>query len=125
QPLDPLPDTIGGLPVPVAMVPKAAYSAVALFALAFAAILVFYLWRNWARRTTERVVGLVSPKLANWLADKVDHLADGFRFLPQLRYSIPFLVMTASYWFMNAFGMWVLMLAAGLDGIEFVQVTAI
>src|SRR5690606_33199868 len=92
QPLDPLPETIGGLPVPAALVPKAAYSAVTLFALLFVAILVFYLWRNWARATTERVIGIASPKLATWLAEKVDRLADGFRFLPQWRYSLPFLL---------------------------------
>lgn len=125
QPLDPLPDTIGGLPIPAALVPKAAYSAVLLFALAFGAILVFYLWRNWARRTTEAVIGIVSPKLARWLADKVDHLADGFRFLPQLRYSVPFVLGTACYWFLNAFGMWFLMRASGLDDIKFIQVMAV
>ncbi len=124
RPLDPLPETIGGLPVPAALVPKAAYSALTLFGLAFAAILVFYLWRDWARRTTERVIGIASPKLAHWLADKVDRLADGFRFLPQYRYSVPFLLTTAVYWFLNAFGMWFMMHAAGLD-IAFVQVTAV
>jgi uncharacterized membrane protein YbhN (UPF0104 family) len=125
KPLDPLPNTIGGLPVPVALVPKAAYSAVTLFAVLFVAILVFYLWRNWARRTTERVIGIASPKLATWLADKVDHLADGFRFLPQFKYSVPFMLMTGAYWLLNALGMWILMLAAGLENIEFIQVTAI
>ena len=125
RPLDPLPDTIGGLPVPAALVPKAAYSALLLFAVAFLAILVFYLWRNWARTTTERVIGWVSPALGKWTADKVDHLADGFRFLPQLKYSLPFLLATAGYWFLSALGMWFLMRAAGLEGIEFVQVTAV
>ncbi len=125
QPLDPLPDTIGGLPVPAALVPQAAYSAVALFAILFVAILVFYLWRNWARRTTERVIGIASPKLATWLAEKVDRLADGFRFLPQWRYSLPFLLATAVYWFLNAFGMWFLMRAAGLEQIEFAEAMAI
>lgn len=124
-PLDPLPDKIGGLPVPAALVPKAAYSAVGLFVAMFVTLLVFYLWRNWARRTTEVVIGVVSPKLARWLADKVDHLADGLRFLPQLKYSVPFLLATASYWALHVFGTWMLMRAAGLEGLEIVQAAAV
>ena len=120
-PMDHLPDKIGGLPVPAALVPKAAYSAVGLFVVMFATLLVFYLWRNWARRTTEVVIGLVSPQLARWLADKVDHMAEGLGFLPQVRYSVPFLLATASYWGLHVLGTWMLMRAAGLDGLEVAQ----
>lgn len=124
-PLDPLPETIGGLAVPVALVPKAAYSGVALFAALFATLLVFYLWRNWARRTTEAVIGVVSPKFAKWLADKVEHLAAGLKFLPQLRFSVPFLLLTGLYWMLNVFGAWFLMRAAGLDGLQLAQAGAV
>lgn len=124
-PLDPLPDKIGDLPVPAALVPNAAYSAVALFGALFVTLLVFYLWRNWARRTTELVIGSVSPKFARWLADKVDHLADGLRFLPQLKYSVPFLLATASYWALHVIGTWILMRAAGLGGLEVAQAAAV
>jgi len=125
EPLDPLPEKIGGLPVPVALVPKAAYSAVGLFAALFATLLVFYLWRNWARRTTEVVIGVVSPKFAKWLADKVEHLAAGLKFLPQLRFSVPFLLLTALYWLLNVFGAWFLMRASGLDGLQLAQAGAV
>jgi uncharacterized membrane protein YbhN (UPF0104 family) len=83
------------------------------------------MWRATARRVTEAVLGLVSPKGAHWIADKVDRLADGFRFLPQWRYSLPFLFSTACYWALHSFGVWYVMQAVGLDGIEFVQATAV
>ncbi|HEU5073554.1 MAG TPA: lysylphosphatidylglycerol synthase transmembrane domain-containing protein [Polyangiaceae bacterium] len=124
-PLDPLPDKIGGLPVPAALVPKAAYSAVGLFVALFVTLLIFYLWRNWARRTTLVTIGVVSPKFATWLADKIDHLADGLRFLPQLRYSVPFLLATVSYWALHVIGTWMLMRAAGLGGLEVAQAAAV
>jgi len=96
-----------------------------LFVILFATLLVFYLWRNWARRTTEVVIGIVSPGLARWLADKVDHLASGLKFLPQLKYSVPFLLISAAYWVLHVGGTWVLMRAAGLDGLEVAQAAAV
>jgi len=124
-PLDPLPEKIGSLPVPAALVPKAAYSVAGLFVVLFVTLVVFYLWRNWARRTTEVVIGIVSPKLARWLADKVDHLASGLSFLRQLKYSVPFLLATASYWALHVVGTWALMRSAGLDGLEVAQAAAV
>ena len=71
-PLDPLPDHIGDLPVPVAIVPGAAYAALALFFSAFIVMGMFYWRRSWARHATEKIVGSVSPRLATWLADRVE-----------------------------------------------------
>lgn len=123
--LDPLPERIGGFDVPAAMVPRAAYSALALFATAFVAILAFYLWRATARKVTEHLLGIVSPRVGHWVADKIDRLADGFRFLPQWRYSLPFLLGSAGYWFFHVLGVWLVMGASGLDGIEFAQAAAV
>jgi uncharacterized protein (TIRG00374 family) len=123
--LDPLPERIGEFHVPAAMVPKAAYSALLLFATAFVCIFFFYVWRSTARRVTERMVGIVSPRLGHWLADKIDRLADGFRFLPQWRYSLLFLLGSLGYWLFHILGMWYVMEAAGLRGMEFAQVAAV
>jgi hypothetical protein len=41
------------------------------------AIFVFWFRRAWARRMTERVFGLVSPRLAARLADTVEHARRG------------------------------------------------
>ncbi len=124
-PLDPLPDRIGDLAVPVAVVPRAAYAMLAVFAAAFVAMGVFYWRREFARRATERVVGLVSPRLATWLSDKVEQVASGLGFLPRWRYSAPFLGWTALYWAANICGIWLLAWGAGLDAIGPVQACVI
>jgi hypothetical protein len=118
-PLSPLPDHVGGIPISPAIVPRAAYSALVLFAAAFTTMGVFYARRAWARRTTERVVGAVSPKLATWLADRVEHVADGLGFLPRLEYSAPFVLATIGYWLMNSAGAWLLAWGSGIDGMTF------
>ncbi|HVU01719.1 MAG TPA: lysylphosphatidylglycerol synthase transmembrane domain-containing protein [Polyangiaceae bacterium] len=102
KPLSPLPDRIGDLPISPAVVPRASYAALALFAVAFVVMGVFYAYRDFARRATRTVVGAVSPRLATWLSDRVEHVADGLRFLPQLRYSAPFIATTAFYWLLNS-----------------------
>lgn len=125
HPLSPLPDHIGALPIPTRIVQTATYSALAVFALAFVAIGVFYRWRVWARRTTERVVGLVSPQLATWLADKVEHVTLGLGFLPRARYTGPFLLITTIYWLVNAGGIWLLCLGCGVHAMTFAQAVAV
>jgi hypothetical protein len=125
HPLSPLPDHIGALPIPTALVQTATYSALAVFALAFVAIGVFYRWRVWARRTTERVVGLVSPRLATWLADKVEHVTQGLGFLPETRYTGPFLAITTLYWLVNAAGIWLLCLGCGIHAMTLAEAAAV
>lgn len=121
KPLDPLPDRIGSLPVPASVVPSAAYSALILFAVAFVVMGVFYFARGFARRATERVVGIVSRPLASWLSDRVEKVADGLRFLPRVRHTAPFLGATAVYWFVNAGASWLLAWGCGFDRITYVQ----
>jgi uncharacterized protein (TIRG00374 family) len=121
KPLDPLPRSIGALPIPAAVVPGAAYSALAVFAVAFFVMGVFYWRRDLARSLTERVVGVVSKKLALWLAERVEKVASGLSFLPKWRYAAPFLAATVSYWLLNAAASWLLAWGAGFDQITFAQ----
>jgi glycosyltransferase 2 family protein len=121
RPLDPLPDRIGALPVPAAMVPRAAYAMLAVFAAAFVAMGLFYFWRAAMRRLTERVFGVVSPRLAGFLASRVEHVADGLRFLPSARYTGPFVAITAVYWAVNAAGIWLVCRGAGVSGLTFAE----
>jgi glycosyltransferase 2 family protein len=118
-PLSPLPDHIGGLPISPAIVPKAAYGALALFGIAFLVMGIFYARREWARRMTVRVVGAVSEKAAAWLADRVENVADGLKFLPRLTYSAPFVLTTVAYWLMNAASAWLLARGCGLTDMTF------
>jgi hypothetical protein len=93
-PQDPLPDHVGNLPVPVWLIPQTARIAALVFAAAFIVMAAFYWLRAQARRVTEVVVGVVSKKLAQRVADIVERLSDGLRFLTNFRYSVPYLVVT-------------------------------
>jgi hypothetical protein len=125
EPLAVLPDRIGDLPVPVSVVPRAAYSALALFATAFLALGVFYWRREWVRAVLHRSVGRVSPRLADVAAGVLERLASGLGFLPQTRYSVPFLTVTLLYWAVNAFSVWLLVWGVGVDALSFAQGSAV
>ncbi len=125
EPLPVLPDRIGDLAVPVSMVTSAAYSVVALFAAAFVAMGVFYWRREWMRALLHRVLGVVSPRLADVAAGVLERFASGLGFLPQTRYSLPFLGITFAYWGVNACSVWLLVWGAGVDTLTFAQGTAV
>jgi glycosyltransferase 2 family protein len=115
KPNEPLPDRIGDLPIPVKLVPAAAYWAVTVFTGALVVMALFYLFRHQARRLIEGTVGLVSLKLARALADRIGQVADGLRFLPQLRYTVPFLLGTLAYWSIATVAWRVLAVGCGLE----------
>jgi hypothetical protein len=119
EPLDPLPDRIGELDVPAAVVPGAAYAALALFAVAFVAMGLFYWRRRLARSLTEATVGLISKPLAAWLAERVDKVAQGLEFLPRARFFVPFFAITAVYWLLNAAATWLLGIGVGFGEMSY------
>lgn len=125
RPLDPLPSSIGELPVPAAVVPGAAYSALALFMTAFTVMGVFYWRRDFARRATEKVVGLASKRLAGWISQRIEKLAAGMSFLPKAKYLAPFLGLTLLYWGLNAAAAWVLAWGTGFVGIGYLEACVI
>jgi hypothetical protein len=94
KPHEPLPDHVGNLAVPTSLVPQAARVAGAMFATAFAVMATFYAFRSLARRLTETVLGVVSKGLAKKVADAVERLSDGFRFLVHGRYTAAYLALT-------------------------------
>jgi hypothetical protein len=113
--VEPLPPTVVGLKVPVAAVRSAGFALVGVFGAAFATIAVFYFARDLARRLTLAVFGLVSKKLGEKLAGMAENLADGLHFLGRPRDAFPFLLETSLYWFLNAFGMWLLAWGCGVQ----------
>lgn len=117
----PLPDHVGALPVPVWIVPRSATIASLVFVIAFVVMAAFYWFRAFARRVTERLVGLVSSKLAVRVADIVEHLSDGLRFLTNWRYSLPYLVITLISVHSLVWGLEVLAEAVGLPELSFSQ----
>ncbi len=118
KPVEPMPDHIGDLPVPVAAIPVAAGSAGLLFAVAFLVMTLFYLRREWARRILERVVGRISARLGQWAAHTVDGFTQGFGFLAQPRYGLPFFGVTLFHWALNAFSIWVIVHGCGMDALS-------
>lgn len=125
HPQDPLPDHVGAFQVPVSVVPRTAQLAALFFGVCFAIMACFYWLRAWARRTTERVVGIVSPKLAHRLADIVERLSDGLRFLTNFRYSVPYLVVTLISVGSQVWAIEQLATAVGLPELTFMQATVV
>jgi uncharacterized protein (TIRG00374 family) len=113
EPLSPLPDRVGRLPLPVAAVPAIASAALLGFTAAFAAMALFYFWRNAARRAVHAVVGVVSQRLALWITTQVERLADGLRFLPSGRHGGAFLRDTLVYWAISSLSIWLLLRGCG------------
>jgi hypothetical protein len=110
----PLPLHVVGLPVTVAQVRGYAYVTGIAFTIAFVAIVVYSFARDFAKRATLAVFGIVSRKLAERLAHEADRVADGLHFLRSGRDALGFLFETALYWTLNACSMWLLAWGAGL-----------
>ncbi len=98
----------------VAHVVRYGYLTVAVFSSALVVLAFFLAARRLAERLTERVVGLVSKRLAARLSRMVGDLADGLRSLPDPKLMGPFMVQTTIYWTVNALGMWLLGYGCGL-----------
>lgn len=112
--IHPLPATVVGLPISVAQVRTSGFVMLGIFTTAFIVIAVFYFARDWARKMTLLVFGLVSKKLGEKLAGTAEKLANGLHFLGSGRDAGGFLVETTLYWGLNAFGMWLLAWGCGV-----------
>jgi uncharacterized protein (TIRG00374 family) len=97
-----------------ALLPKYGYMALALFTCAFIALGLFLWQRDLATKLTRMTLGLVSPRLADVLAQKVDNVADGIRSISEPRLALFFLLESVLYWSCNAIGVWLLGLGCGL-----------
>jgi uncharacterized membrane protein YbhN (UPF0104 family) len=112
--IDPLPARVVGLPISVQQVRTSGFVMLGVFTTAFITIAVFYFAREWARRMTLAVFGVVSKKLGLKLAETAEKLANGLHFLGRGRDAGGFLVETTFYWGTNAFGMWLLAWGCGV-----------
>jgi uncharacterized protein (TIRG00374 family) len=103
------------------VVPGLARAAVGMFLGAFVLMGAFYWRRELARRLIERSVGVISRPFACWVAERLARTADGLRFLPSLRNTGPFLLLTAAYWLLNGAAAWLLARGVGFDNATFWQ----
>lgn len=95
--------------------PYYGWLAVTVFAAAFCGLVLFLWQRAIAVRLIELTFGLVSKSLAGKVAEKVGSVAEGVRSIAVPRLAAGFLFESLAYWSLNAFGMWVLTRAVGLD----------
>jgi uncharacterized membrane protein YbhN (UPF0104 family) len=113
--MQPLPDKVVGAPtISVTSARMYGFAMLGVFTIGFLTIFVFYIARGWAHRTTHRVVGKLSPRLADKLATLAEHLADGLHVFGRGRDVLGFLAETAAYWGLNALGLWVLAIGCGV-----------
>jgi hypothetical protein len=113
-PLSPLPNHVGSMPVPVSAIPHAVYIALAVFSAAFAAMTVFYVARDFAHHVTQRVLGILSQRLADFVTGTLERLSDGLSFLSSPGNRIAFFRDTLAYW-ASVFGaQWLLMRGCGI-----------
>lgn len=117
--IDPLPNRLGNLELPLSIVPAVATSALLTFAAAFAAMALFYFWRALAHKLVDAVLGVVSKPFAGWATRQVDRLADSLQFLLSKRHGLALFRDTAGYWALVILATWMLLLGvdakAGLD----------
>ncbi len=125
EPHLPLPTHIGELPVSAALVPRAARLASIGFTAAFGVMVVFYVWRGFARRATLRIVGVFSAKLAEKLADLLSRLSDGLRFLSNFRHAGPYVAVTLTSIFIHVWAIVLLADAVGLPELTLAQASVV
>jgi hypothetical protein len=124
-PLDPLPERLGDLPIPVAFIPRAAYAALVVFSAALVVMLAFYRWKRAARRFIRWALGGISPRLAEWVAARIENVGEGLSFLSRWRHSVPFLLMTAAYWLLNVACTWLLGWGSGFEEFSYAQASVV
>jgi uncharacterized membrane protein YbhN (UPF0104 family) len=117
--LSPLPDHIGQLPIPAAVIPGLAWAGVIVFGCLSLGMVAFYLWQAPLVRLIELVIGRVSARLAQRVAALAGSLAGGLRFLRDGSAAALFGVLTLVYWLVSAAGMWFLLWACGVQGPSF------
>jgi glycosyltransferase 2 family protein len=119
--LSPLPDHIGELPIPAAIIPTLAWSGVAGFGLLSLLMAALYFYQAPVRRTIELVLSRVSPKLAGWAERTTGSVVGGFAFLRELNTTPAFALLTVLYWAGSVAAFWLLLWGAGVPAPSWVQ----
>ena len=112
--IQPLPETVIGLPISVRQVRYAGFTMLGFFSAAFSVLAVFYFARTWMHKATLAIFGIVSRPLGEKLAGIAEGVADGLHFLSRPKDAVPFILETSAYWGFNVFGMWLLARFSGI-----------
>lgn len=112
--VSPLPDHIGELPVPAAILPTLVWTAVVAFGGLSVIVVGVHLFEAQLGRLIERLLGASWPRLASWAQRTMASVARGFVFL-RMRDSTPaFAALTGLCWVTNFLGTWLLLWASGI-----------
>lgn len=99
----------------VESLPYYGWLAVTVFTAALSGLVLFLWQKELAVRLIHLTFGLVSPRVADKVAEKVGGIAQGIRSIAHARLALGFVGETLLYWTLNALGMWVLAIGCGLD----------
>lgn len=124
-PHEPLPSRIGAFPIPASLVTQAARIAAIVFGAAFVLMAWFYWFRAFARRVTEAVFGLISPRIGERIANIVSNLSDGLKFLTNVRYMLPYLGVTLVSIGAQVWAIQMLAQGVGLAEMDFARCTVV
>jgi uncharacterized protein (TIRG00374 family) len=119
--LSPLPDHIGALPIPAAVIPALAWSGVIGFGGLALTMVVVYAYQAQVRRWLERHLARVSPKLAQWAERTTGSVVGGFAFVRELDTTPRFALLTLIYWALNVFAFWLLLWGVGVPSPTLLQ----
>jgi uncharacterized protein (TIRG00374 family) len=119
--LSPLPDHIGALPIPAAVIPALAWTGVIGFGGLALTMVVVYAYQGPLRRWLERHLTRVSPRLAQWAERTTGSVVGGFAFVRELHTAARFVLLTLFYWFMNGFAFWLLLWGVGVPSPTLLQ----
>jgi uncharacterized protein (TIRG00374 family) len=124
-PHEPLPTQIGNLPIPPHLVTQGGKVAGVVFGAAFFVMALFYWYREFARRITEKIVGIASKRLAERVADIVGRLSDGLRFLVNPRDTALYMIVTVLSIAANVWAIALLAQAVGIPELTFAQASVV
>ena len=112
--LSPLPERIGDLPIPAAIIPGLAWTGLAAFGCLSLFMVAFYLWRQPFLRLLRAVLGRVSLRIADRVAGAAESIAAGLVFLRTGPTAALFGLVTVAYWGLNTLAVWLLLRGTGI-----------
>jgi hypothetical protein len=124
-PREPVPDHIGSLPIPAALVPRAAVTATAFFGAGMVVMVAFYWRRAFARAVVDRLVGVVSRRVASTVAGVIERTSDGLQFLTDAKNTVPYLAITMVSLVANVWAIQALAVSVGLPDIGFARASVL
>lgn len=119
--LQPLPDRIGDLPVPVQLVPVLGYAFAAVALVSSVVVGVFYARRKECAGWLNQSLGPRWPNTAKLLRLKLEELADGFALLTDRKQALRYVLVTALYWISYTLGLWYVVAASGFNELSLSQ----